>query len=595
MCVPPTVSPAPDAKSTFWRTWCISAVCTLLVLATCTHPATMQRAHSHIEALHKIATDDESRRAAWNNGVERASLLAIFLADVRIHLLSPFLQFCVGVLALLSALVASDRLFHCYTALYWRYFARTKALERFKYTAIQRVDKTTTFDDVCHPTVVIQLPMFNETDVCQHVIYCASEIEWPRSKLLIQILDDSTCKETRAAIAEAVEELQERGLNVQYRWRSNRTGYKAGAMHEAMDDIVDYDYICIFDADFSPEPDFLYKTIPWIHSNPQCGFVQARWTYANESENLLTRVQTISLNYHIRCEQYARFSANLFFNFNGTAGVWRRTCIIDSGGWNHRTTVEDLDLSLRAYLRGWKFIFLDDVTCLNEIPAQYDAYRKQQHRWSAGPMQLWRQCTAAVWAADIPLSSKLYLNFFFFFTRQMSTHLVSFFFYCVLIPLCAVAPEIYLPFWALVYAPILVTLSTVAWTPNGIFYAMPYVLFENAMCIVKLSAMLAGLFELEQAGEWVVTTKIGKWVAAKVEKARNIKLVKKIAEKRRQRPIHWKELAMGTFFAACGIWGIIVHAMVGYSIFLLLQAVVFLTFGLNYVDGIFASSHAHAA
>ena len=172
---------------------------------------------------------------------------------------------------------------------------------------------------------------------------------------------------------------------------------------------------------------------------------------------------------------------------------------------------------------------------------------------------------------------------------------MSFFFYCVLIPLCAVAPELYLPFWALVYAPILVTLSTVAWTRNGIFYAVPYVLFENAMCIVKLSAMLAGLFELEQAGEWVVTTKIGKWVAAKVEKARNIKLVKKIAEKRRQRPIHWKELAMGAFFAACGVWGVVVHAMVGYSIFLLLQAVVFLTFGLNYVDGIFASPHAHTA
>jgi len=340
----------------------------------------------------------------------------------------------------------------------------------------------------------------------------------------------------------------------------------------------------------------LYKTVPWIHSNPQCGFVQARWTYANETENLLTRVQTISLNYHIRCEQFARFSANLFFNFNGTAGVWRRTCIIDAGGWNHRTTVEDLDLSLRAHLRGWKFIFLDDVTCLNEIPAQYDAYRKQQHRWSAGPMQLWRQCTAAVWASDIPLSSKLYLNFFFFFTRQMSTHLVSFFFYCVLIPLCAIAPEIYLPFWALVYAPLLVTLSTVAWTPNGLVYAIPYVLFENAMCIVKLSAMLAGLLELEQAGEWVVTTKIGKWVAAKVEKASNIKLVKKITEKRRARPIHWKELAMGSFFAACGLWGVFAHAMIGYSVFLLLQACVFLTFGLNYVDGILAStSHVHNA
>jgi len=196
----------------------------------------MQRAHSHIETLHKLATEDESRRAAWNSGVERASLLAIFCAEIRVNMISPILQFFVGILAMLSALVASDRLFHCYVALYWRYCTRRKALDRFKCTPLKKLDDTLS-DDV-FPTVVIQLPMFNETDVCQHVIHCASEIEWPRSKLLIQILDDSTCKETRAAIAEAIEEVQERGIKVQYRWRSNRTGYKAGAMSEAMDDIV---------------------------------------------------------------------------------------------------------------------------------------------------------------------------------------------------------------------------------------------------------------------------------------------------------------------------------------------------------------------
>jgi beta-mannan synthase len=486
----------------------------------------------------------------------------------------------------MSALVATDRFFHCYIALYWRRFARKSALNRFNHVSLDGKSED------AFPTVVVQLPMFNETDVCQHVIEKVKEIRWPRSKLLIQILDDSTCEETRAAIQESIASCREQGVSVAYRWRSNRTGYKAGAMFEAMDDIVDYDYVCVFDADFSPEPDFLYLTIPWIHSNPQVGFVQARWVFANEGENLLTRVQTISLNYHIRCEQFARFSAGLFFNFNGTAGVWRRTCIIDAGGWNHRTTVEDLDLSLRAHLRGWKFIFLDDVTCLNEIPAQYDAFRKQQHRWSAGPMQLWRKAMSAVWTSDIGLARKLYLNVFFFGTRMFATHLVSFFFYCFLIPLCALCPEVNIPFWALVYAPVLVTLSTVAFTKHGWLFAVPYVLFENAMTIVKLNAMLSGLLELEGSHEWVVTAKLGKWVASRVEKAKNNRIIKRIAQKAktRARPLHIKELFMAAFFLLCGVYGILVHALVGYSIFLLSQAVVFTLFGLNTVDGLFASS-----
>ena len=159
--------------------------------------------------------------------------------------------------------------------------------------------------------------------------------------------------------------------------------------------------MAVFDADFHPESDFLLRTIPYLRDNPAVGFVQARWTFANASESLLTRVQEISLNYHTKCEQYARSATGAFLNFNGTAGVWRRDCIEKAGGWNARTTVEDMDLSLRAYLQGWQFVFLHDVECVNELPSSYDAYRKQQHRWSCGPMQLWKKATAAVWASNI--------------------------------------------------------------------------------------------------------------------------------------------------------------------------------------------------
>lgn len=593
MCEPPHPQPAPKSS---WKTFVLSFLGTLFLLALFTHPQTMNiandvvsRAHGGAESLHKIVFDENFRFKAQTIANERAAVVAA----LRVRYVAPVLQLGVGLLGLLSSLVAADRLFHCYVAIYWRYFSRKNALERFNCVELEGGDEAK------FPTVVIQLPMFNETDVCAHVIECAREMNWPRSKLLIQVLDDSTCPETRATIEEALELCKEQGVRTQYRWRADRTGYKAGAMHDAMDDIVEYDYVCVFDADFSPDPDFLMKTIPWIHSNPQVGFVQSRWTYTNASENLLTRVQSVSLNYHIRCEQFARFSADLFFNFNGTAGVWRRNCIIDAGGWDHRTTVEDLDLSLRAHLRGWKFIFLDEVTCLNEIPAQYDAYRKQQHRWSAGPMQLWRQAHAAVWnAAEIPVASKLYLTMVFFGTRMFATHIVSFFFYLVLIPLNTACPEVTIPMWALVYAPMLVTLSTCVFTPDGIYYAIPYVLFENAMTIVKLSAMFSGLLGLENANEWIVTTKLGKWVSQRMEKAKNIRLIKKITRRTNAkananptRPMHAKELFMGTFFAVCGLWGVLRHGRFQFCVFLFAQAVVFFLFGLNRVDNLMRERH----
>jgi beta-mannan synthase len=235
-------------------------------------------------------------------------------------------------------------------------------------------------------------------------------------------------------------------------------------------------------------------------------------------------VQEISLNYHIRCEQFARHAAGVFFNFNGTAGAWRLTCVEDAGGWTPRTTVEDMDLSLRAYLRGWKFVFLDDVTCDCEIPAVYDAYRKQQHRWSCGPAQLFKIAASAVWRSEkTPLAKKMYLIVFFFGTRMFASHLVSFALYCTLIPICATFPEVVIPFWALVYVPLTITISTAFWTRGGWRFAIPYVLCENAMSVVKVTAMFSGFLDWADANEWVVTRKLGRIIARKVDDARRSK------------------------------------------------------------------------
>ena len=368
-----------------------------------------------------------------------------------------------------------------------------------------------------------------------------------------------------------------------------------------------YEYAFIFDADFEPRSDFLRRVAPYLIANPEVGFVQARWTYVNGSESLLTRVQEISLNYHIRCEQFARHAAGVFFNFNGTAGAWRLTCVEDAGGWTPRTTVEDMDLSLRAYLRGWKFVFLDDVTCDCEIPAVYDAYRKQQHRWSCGPAQLFKIAAKAVWRSEkTPFAKKMYLIVFFFGTRMFASHLVSFALYCTLIPICATFPEVYIPFWALVYVPLTITISTTFWTRGGWRFAIPYVLCENAMSVVKVTAMFSGFLDWADANEWVVTRKLGRIIARKVDDARRSKsravafVATRLAETRaakdedaakpdgelkKKKKTYGKECAMGFFFVACAAYGALAHAMWQYAVFLTAQGLVFLAFGLNYVDG----------
>ncbi|KAK9837464.1 hypothetical protein WJX81_004395 [Elliptochloris bilobata] len=292
------------------------------------------------------------------------------------------------------------------------------------------------------------------------------------------VLDDSTCKATRMLVEETVAEWRERGVNVQCVCRDNRKGYKAGALKEGMELLDDCEFIAIFDADFKPEPDFLMRTLPYLVDNPQVGFVQARWSFTNADESFLTKAQQISLNFHCKCEQYVHFATGSFFNFNGTAGVWRAKAIRAAGGWNSRTTVEDMDLSLRAFMAGWAAVFLTDVTVLNELPASFFAYRKQQHRWTCGPVQLWRRTAPDIWRSALPLATKLDLL------------LVHF--------------GVTIPLWALVHLPVVITLSTAFFTPQGWVHCILYVLFENAMGVVKLWAVVAGLLDLRQAQEWVM-------------------------------------------------------------------------------------------
>lgn len=258
------------------------------------------------------------------------------------------------------------------------------------------------------PTVTIQLPLYNELYVARRVIEAAAAIRYPREKLRIQVLDDSTDGTTRVA-REAVEDLRRRGFDAEYRHRDVRTGFKAGALAEGLA-ATDSELVAIFDADFVPPPDFLEKTVPWF-AEPDVGMVQTRWGYLNRDYSLLTRVQALLLDGHFVLEHTARSRSGRFFNFNGTGGVFRRRAILDAGGWEGDTLTEDLDLSYRTQLRGWRFVFLPDVECPSELPVDIYGFKNQQHRWTKGSIQVGRKLLGRIWRSDAPLKVKLEATF----------------------------------------------------------------------------------------------------------------------------------------------------------------------------------------
>lgn len=244
------------------------------------------------------------------------------------------------------------------------------------------------YDPATTPMVTVQLPMFNEMYVADRIIDAVAAFDYPVDKLQIQVLDDST-DETKDLIAIKVAEVAATGINIQHIHRVDRTGYKAGALDAAMDQ-VQADFIAIFDADFIPEPDFLIKTMPYFQDE-KVGVVQTRWGHINKDYSLLTELQAFGLNGHFAIEQGGRNSAGHYINFNGTGGIWRKACIADAGGWEHDTLTEDLDLSYRAQMKGWKFQYLEDVVSPAELPITMSALKSQQHRWMKGGVECFKK------------------------------------------------------------------------------------------------------------------------------------------------------------------------------------------------------------
>jgi cellulose synthase/poly-beta-1,6-N-acetylglucosamine synthase-like glycosyltransferase len=258
------------------------------------------------------------------------------------------------------------------------------------------------------PKITVQIPLYNERLVAKRIVNTIAKLTYPTDRLQIQIVDDSD-DDTSTIIAERVAYYQKQGINIQHVQRANRQGFKAGALKDAMVN-AQGEFIAIFDADFIPDADILINNIHYF-TQSTLGMLQFRWEHLNRRSSLLTKTQAIMLDAHFGLEQQVRCASGMLFNFNGTGGIWRKSTIIDAGNWSADTLTEDLDLSYRAQLTGWKMLYLNNITCPGELPADMNAFKSQQYRWAKGGVQVMMKMFSTVWRAKLSFSKKIESTF----------------------------------------------------------------------------------------------------------------------------------------------------------------------------------------
>ncbi len=447
--------------------------------------------------------------------------------------------------------------------------------------------------DACfseRPRVTVQLPMYNEQFVARRVIEAACRIDYPIDRLEIQVLDDSTDETTEIA-RQTVEEMAAQGFDIHLIHRTNRQGYKAGALEEGLK-VARGEFVLIFDADFTPPTDILHEMIDHF-VDPKIGMVQTRWEHINRDSSLLTKAQAVLLDGHFVIEHTARNRSGRFMSFNGTAGMWRKQCIVDAGGWQHDTLTEDLDLSYRAQMKGWKFVYLPHVTSPAELPPEMNAFKSQQHRWAKGGAQTCRKLLPGILKSRLPWRIKT--EAFFHLTSW-----ASYFFILVLTLL--LFPALLLKTHLFVDSPVmrgvidgsLVLLAT--FSASTFYVASQREIFRPwADCLKYLPFLMAvgvgismnnaraafeGLFGGES--EFVRTPKFGvagshdrAWVGQSGRNRLNIKVIQA-----------WLELGMGAYMASCTIYAMVMKMWLGLFFLSLFTAGYFyvsiLTFVSNY-------------
>ncbi|KAJ1696155.1 hypothetical protein LUZ63_004667 [Rhynchospora breviuscula] len=331
-----------------------------------------------------------------------------------------------------------------------------------------------------------------------------------------------------------------------------------------------------FDADFQPESDFLVTTVPFLVHNPRIALVQARWNFVNSNDCLLTRMQEIFMDYHFKVEQEAGSSICGFFGYNGTAGVWRAQVLNEAGGWNDRTTAEDMDLAVRAALLGWDFLYVGAVKVKTELPSTLKAYRSQQHRWSCGPALLFKKMLLEIlMAKKLSIAKKFYIVYNFFIARRFISAFFTFFFFSLLLPVKIFFPEVTIPGWESVLIPTTITLFHSVGTPRSFYLLVLWVLFENVMALHRCKAILIGLVEAGRVNEWIVTEKLGNGL--KMKRIVNVTRLFLLRDR-----FHLLELMLGMFLLLCACFDFGYRENYFY-VFIIPQSIAYFVVGFGYV------------
>ncbi|KAG9151259.1 hypothetical protein Leryth_002813 [Lithospermum erythrorhizon] len=503
---------------------------------------------------------------------------------IREPLIVPVVQVAVYVCLVMTLMLFIERLYMGIVIVLIKLFWK-KPEQRYRWEPMLDDIENVNAD---YPLVLIQIPMFNEKEVYKISIGAACNLSWPSDRLVIQVLDDSTDPIVKDMVERECIRWASKGINIRYQIRETRGGYKAGALKEGLKRgyVKDCEFVVIFDADFRPEPDFLRRAMPFLIHNPEIALVQARWRFVNSDECLLTRMQEMSLDYHFTVEQEVGSATHAFFGFNGTGGIWRIGAINDAGGWKDRTTVEDMDLAVRAGLKGWKFLYLGDLQVKSELPSTFKAFRFQQHRWSCGPANLFRKMVMEIARNKrVTLFKKVYVIYSFFFVRKIIAHWVTFFFFCLVLPLSILA-DVHIPTWGAIYIPCIITTLNAVGTPRSVHLLFYWILFENVMALHRTKATFIGLFESKRANEWVVTEKLGD---ALKNKSKDSKPASKKPRLNLGDRVQVHELAFAAFLFFCGCYDVLYGRRI-YFIYIFLQVITFTIAGFGYIGTIVPSS-----
>ncbi|KAL3825871.1 hypothetical protein ACJIZ3_021900 [Penstemon smallii] len=470
---------------------------------------------------------------------------------IRVPIIVPLLKLAVYVCICMSIMLFLERVYMAIVIVCVKCFGR-KRYTKYQLDAIKEdLERNKNY-----PMVLVQIPMFNEKEVYKLSIGAVCGLSWPSDRLIVQVLDDSTNEVLRAMIELECRKWIEKGVNVKYETRNNRNGYKAGALKEGLKKyyVDDCEFVTIFDADFQPEPDFLWRTIPYLLENPELALVQARWKFVNADECLMTRLQEMSLDYHFSVEQEVGSSTCSFFGFNGTAGVWRIRALNDAGGWKDRTTVEDMDLAVRASLRGWKFLFIGDLWVKNELPSTFKAYRFQQHRWSCGPANLFRKMFKEILFCEV-MNKTTIISFYY----QISDN--------------------FLQSLSMKYSASHFGRGGIQSMHSSLSFHLLvfWILFENVMSLHRTKASIIGLLEANRVNEWVVTEKLGNTLKQKHTAKPNKRARCRMGEK-----VQILEILVGMYLLHCAVYNLL-FGHNHFYMYLLLQAGAFFIIGFGYI------------